>query len=75
MMIIVQVILAFVMLGLVVVLLISINHLVTGNYGVDQKEVNTFRKEVKEKADVLTKNNIFCDIFIEKTHIGIDKKH
>lgn len=54
--------LVVVILGVMILVLLGINHLFSGNFTVDEADVDNLRNDVMESDDVITDHNVFTDL-------------
>lgn len=55
-------VLVIVILGVMILLLIGINHLFSGSFSVKESEIDDLRQDVLESEDVISDKNIFTEL-------------
>lgn len=69
----IQSVIVIMILGAVVILLLGINHLFSGNFDVRKDDVEELRRDVKDSDHVISKKSSF-HILVASTSSGRDKK-
>lgn len=54
--------LVIVILGVMILVLLGINHLFSGNFTVDEADVDDLRNDVMESDNVITDHNVFTEL-------------
>lgn len=64
-----KIILVVVVLLAMVLLLLGIGHLFSGNFNTNHQEIEGLRRDIKDRDEVITRNNSFHD-FLNPTRQG-----
>lgn len=54
--------LVVVILGVMILLLLGINHIFSGSFSVDESEVDDLRQEIRETKDVISNHGAFTEL-------------